>query len=449
MRDQLVLAVVLGALPVIVFRPFVGLLTYAWLAYLRPQDMAWGVTKTLPLSMWVAVAMLTGLVLSVGREQWLALRPQTGMLLGLWGWISLSRLNALVPEMARSIYGQYWKAILIATLTTGLVRDRRRFRILLILTAFCLGFLGAKRGLFGLLRGGVRYDDGPGGFMSDNNSFALVLNMTLPLLAGIALVEKERILKWAAAAMVALSILTIFFTFSRGGLLTLCIVGPMLVWRSRQRWLIAGLLVLGLSGFLLFSSGSFKDKYVERAQTIDDYQEDGSAQGRLNAWITSWRVFLDYPVFGVGPNNLEAVFFRYSPQQDRFRVAHNAYFQVLAECGLPALLLFVGALGTSLWRLGRLRREPDVPEWAEVYARMLQISILAYMVGSMFLNTAYSELIYHLIALSVCLEVVAHAEAAAAADAPASEPEPAATGEPWWKRPLPQREPQPSLAGRG
>jgi probable O-glycosylation ligase (exosortase A-associated) len=389
--------------------------------------------------------MLAGLVLSAGREQWLALRPQTGLLLGLWGWISLSRLNALMPEMARSIYGQYWKAILIATLTTGLVRDRRRFRILLILTAFCLGFLGAKRGLYGLLRGGVRYDDGPGGFMSDNNSFALVLNMTLPLLAGIAMGEKERILKMAAAAMATLSILTIFFTFSRGGLLTLCIIGPMLVWRSRQRWLITGLLVLGLSGFLLFSSGSFKEKYAERAQTIDDYQEDGSAQGRLNAWVTSWRVFLDYPVFGVGPGNLEAVFFRYSPQQDRFRVAHNAYFQVLAECGLPALLLFVGALVTALWRLGRLRREPGVPAWAEVYARMLQISLLAYMVGSMFLNTAYSELIYHLIALSVCLEVAAHAEVSATATTVESSASvPAVPGEPWWKQPIPQ----PSLSGR-
>jgi probable O-glycosylation ligase (exosortase A-associated) len=450
-RDQIILAVIYAVIPLIVFRPYLGLLTYAWLAYMRPQDMAWGVTKMLPLSQWVAIAMMLGLVLSLGRERWMVLRPQTGLLLGLWGWISLSRINALIPEMARYTYGQYWKAILIATLTTGLVRDRKRFRILLILTAFCLGFLGAKRGLFGLLRGGVRYNDGPGGFMSDNNSFALVLNMTLPLLVGIAIAERERILRVVAAVMAALSVLTIFFTFSRGGLVTFCIVGPMLIWRSRRRWLIAALLVLGVAGFLVFASDSFTSDYLERASTIDDYQEDSSALGRINAWVTSWRVFLDYPLFGVGPNNLAAVFFRYSPAQDRFRVAHNAYFQLLAECGLPALLLFLSALGVSLWRLDRLRRASWAPAWAEVYARMLQISIIAYMAGSMFLNTAYSELIYHLIALSVCLEVIAHQETAEAAvtPTPAMAETSAAKGEaaglPWWKRPLPQ----PSLSGRG
>ncbi|HYG62948.1 MAG TPA: hypothetical protein VEL74_10230, partial [Thermoanaerobaculia bacterium] len=70
-----------------------------------------------------------------------------------------------------------------------------------------------------------------------------------------------------------------------------------------------------------------------------------------------------------------------------------------------------------------------------------------YMVGSMFLNTAYSELIYHLIALSVCLEIVAHRETAEAAEGAAAERPDAASdaGQPWWKRPLPQ----PSLSGRG
>ena len=43
MRDLFVLTVVYGSLPVILFRPFYGLLVYSWLAFMRPQDMAWGV----------------------------------------------------------------------------------------------------------------------------------------------------------------------------------------------------------------------------------------------------------------------------------------------------------------------------------------------------------------------------------------------------------------------
>jgi peptide/nickel transport system permease protein len=48
---------------------------------------------------------------------------------------------------------------------------------------------------------------------------------------------------------------------------------------------------------------------------------------------------------------------------------------------------------------------------------MFQISILAYFVGSMFLSTAYSELLYQLIAMSVSLAVIARAEEGAVAAA--------------------------------
>lgn len=428
-RDLFILAVVCGSLPVILLRPFYGLLVYSWLAFMRPQDMAWGASRALPLSQWVAIALLVGLLLAVGRERLMTLKPQTVLLLLLAGWITLSTLLAVDPEMAQDIYGNYWKAILMSVLASGLVRDRRRLRLLLLLIVFSIGFLGAKRGLYGLVRGGVRFDDGPGGFMSDNNSFALALNMILPLLVGFAIVEKEKIVRIAAAVAAALCLLTILFTFSRGGFLTLVVVGGLLIWRSQRRILVAGLLALGLAGFLLFTSDRVTEQYVERAQSIQNYEEDGSAQGRINAWRTSWRVFLDYPLTGVGPNNLAAVFQRYQPGEDRFRVAHNAYFQLLAECGLPALLLFLGAIGATWWRLQRLRGGTALP-WVEVQARMLQISIAGYLVGSMFLNTAYSELIYYLIGMSVGLEVVARSEAV---EEGVPEAAPAADI-PWWKR---------------
>jgi probable O-glycosylation ligase (exosortase A-associated) len=430
-RDLIVLAIVFASLPVIVFRPFFGLLAYSWLAYMRPQDMAWGMSRVLPLSQWVALAMLLGIVVTLGRERLATFKLQTVLMALLALWISITVLTAVLPEMAKVVYGHYWKGILIAVLTTGLVRDRERFRTLVILIAFSLGFLGAKRGLFGLLRGGAQYNDGPGGFMADNNSFALMLNMCLPLLVGIAATDPRRWVRTTATAMAVLTVPTILFTFSRGGLLTLCLVSGLLIWRSKNRWLVAAVMAVSLLGVVALTSESVTEKYLQRAETIDDYEEDGSAMGRINAWKTSWYVFLDYPVLGVGPNNLAAVYQRYSPQPGRFRVAHNAYFQLLAECGLPALLLFLAAISAALWRMQRLRDQTGQP-WIETQARMFQISILGFLAGSMFLNMAYNEVIYHLVALTVCLEVVAEAEAHAAAPAGSAA---ASEDVPWWKRP--------------
>jgi probable O-glycosylation ligase (exosortase A-associated) len=426
-RDLIVLAIVFATLPVIVFRPYFGLLTYSWLAYMRPQDMTFGMSRWLPLSQWVALAMLVGILVTLGRERLITIKLQTVLLFLLVLWISLTVMTAVLPEMSKEVYGHYWKGIAIALLTTGLVRDKERFRLLYLLIPFSIGFLGAKRGLFGLMRGGIQYNDGPGGLMSDNNSFALMLNMMLPLLVGIAITDERKWVRVTAGVMAALCVPTIFFTFSRGGLVTLCVVSALLLWRSKHRLLVGGLMVVALIGFLAFTSDAVTDKYLNRASTIDDYEEDGSAQGRINAWKTSWYVFLDYPLVGVGPNNLATVFRRYSPEVDRFRVAHNAYFQILAESGFPALMLFLGAIGAALWRMEVLRRlcqKTAALPWVEVQARMLQIAIVAYMTGSMFLNTAYNEVIYHLIALTVCLEVVATQTAEVREEEI-----------PWWKRP--------------
>lgn len=438
MRDLVVLAIVFATLPVILFRPWFGLLTYSWLAYMRPQDMTWGMSRWLPLSEWVAIAMVVGILVTFGRERLMVIKVQTVLMILLGLWISLTVMTAVLPEMSKEVYGHYWKAIVIALLTTGLARDRERFRQLYLLIPFAIGFLGAKRGLVGLLRGGIQYNDGPGGLMKDNNSFALMLNMMLPLLVGIATTDERKWVRVTAGVMAALCVPTIFFTFSRGGLLTLCVVSALLLWRSKNRLVVAGLMGLALVVFLAFTSDAVTERYLDRASTIDDYQDDRSAMGRINAWKTSWYVFLDYPVFGVGPNNLAAVFRRYSPEVDQFRVAHNAYLQVLAESGLPALILFLAAIGAALWRMERLRKSK--PErWVEVQARMLQISIVAYITGSMFLNTAYNEVIYHLVALTVCLELVAEQRV----ESSAREEE-----VPWWKRPPQTAAPAPATMGR-
>lgn len=442
MRDLILLAVICGSLPVIVFRPFYGLLIYTWMAFMRPQDMAWGITKVLPLSQWIAIAMVIGLVLTLGKERLATIKIQTVLLFLLWVWISFSVLTALEPGLSKHIYGLYWKAILISIFITGLVSDRYRLRLLTLLIAFSIGFLGAKYGVYGLLRGGARFHSGPGGFMSDNNTFALALNMVLPLLIGIALVEKQKILRYTAIGMAVLSLLTIIFTFSRGGFLTLAVTAPLMIWRSKHRTAVIAVLAVVFCVLFYSSSGAFKEDYLERTASISEYQADGSARGRLNAWETSWLVFLDYPWFGVGPNNFEVVFHQYSPEPDRFRVHHNSYLQILSESGLPALLLFLTALAATLWKLQRLRGDTQLA-WAETYARMLQISIIAFCVGGMFLNMAYTELIYALIGLSVALEVVARKEALAGE--PAAALEEAAADLPWWKRPAPS----PSAASLG
>ena len=98
MRVLLLLVVVFGSLPVILTQPFVGLLVYTWLAYMRPHDMVWGAIPQ--VSLFVALALIAGMVLAMKREKWITAGPQTSILIAFGGWFGLASLMAVDPSLS-------------------------------------------------------------------------------------------------------------------------------------------------------------------------------------------------------------------------------------------------------------------------------------------------------------------------------------------------------------
>jgi probable O-glycosylation ligase (exosortase A-associated) len=431
LRDIAIAIVFFGSLPLIPFRPFLGLVVFSWLAYLRPQDLSW-VLGSVPFSQYVALATLLGLGLSVvipglvPRERWVTLKLPTVWMIAMWVWLLICCQTAIQARATTRLFDTFTNLILIAILTTGLVRTRRRLGQMFLLIGFCLGALGLKYALYGALRGGSVFTTGPGGFMVDNNCFALCLNMALPLLAGVAFLDKRKAVRVLALVLALGSMLTIIFTFSRGGLLTLAAVAGLLVWSSGRRLLSASILVVALSGFFLFAGDSFQEEYLDRAGSIKDYEQDESARGRIEEWGTAIRIGKDYPIFGVGPNNLAVVYSEYS-DREYLKVTHNSFLQFMVDTGYPGMALLAGLLLISLFRLQVLVSRHRDDEWVRIYAKMLQISLIAYIIGGSFLNMAYLDLLYHLVALGVCLELVAQESPVTAPKAVASE-----EAKPWY-----------------
>ncbi len=428
MRDLAVMAVVFGTLPIIPFRPVLGLGVYAWLAYMRPQDLAWGI-KSMQLSMWVAIAILVGLVLAFGRERFATFRLQTLLLIMIGAWFAIACRSAQLPDLSEKWLDVYLKIILIAVITTGLITTRKRFDFMLTVIAFSLGLLGLKNGIFAIAAGGAQFLNGPGGFMIDRNAYAVALNMAIPLLVGVGLTTAHKPLRIASLALVPFCMITIFCTFSRGGLLTLGVVGAMLIWRTRKPVLAMIVLAIGIGAFAYTASDKLKQKYTERSSSISSYEEDASAMGRIRSWGVAVRMWADHPVTGVGPRNFTLLYRRYGPTDD-VHVAHNSYLQMLAETGLPGFLLFVSLLVVSVLRLEMVRYR-DKDSWAGRWASMMQISFVAFATGGLLLDLALFDLLYQLVALTVSLEV-----AAAITIEEGSASVPVEDGRlPWWKRP--------------
>ena len=284
--------------------------------------------------------------------------------------------------------------------------------------------------MFAIAAGGTQFLNGPGGFMLDRNAYAVALNMAIPLLVGVALTTEHKPIRYAALGLVPFCMITIFCTFSRGGLLTLGVVGAMLVWRTRKPVLAALVLAIGIGAFTLTASDRLKEKYAERSSTISSFEEDASAMGRIRSWGVAVQMWADHPITGVGPRNFTLLYRRYGTT-DSVHVAHNSYLQMLAETGLPGFGLFVSLLAVGLLRLEGVRKR-DKGGWSGSWAAMMQIAFIAFATGGLLLDMAFFDLLYQLVALTVSLEL------AVAMAKPEKVAAPVANADaPWWKQPRP------------
>jgi len=145
-------------------------------------------------------------------------------------------------------------------------------------------------------------------------------------------------------------------------------------------------------------------QWRERMETIETYESDASAMGRVDTWRMALRLANDRPMGGGFELWTSDTFDRYSPERNTVHDAHSIYFKVLAEHGWIGLILFLG-IGVSAWRTGsriirQTRDRPDL-EWLSSLARTIQVSLAAYATGGAFLGLSYFDLYWHLVALMV------------------------------------------------
>ena len=412
-RDLAVFLVVLLTLPASFRKPFIGMLVFSWLAYMRPQDMCWGFARTMRMSFFVGIAMIVGWWANErGRRPFATWDFRTGTMVLLGVLVTASYMFAQIHnDYTNTYFFEFVKIIVIALFTTGQVDSRQRLRALLWMIALSLAFFGIKGGVFGLLTGGAKILRGPGGMLEDNNDFALGLVMNVPLLWYLGVSEGKQLVKKATRIAVFLTIIAIVLTHSRGGFLALCMTGLWIAWRSGQ--LIRATLALAISGVVFFFAAP--QEVLDRLGTIGDTKES-SAAARFKAWGTAFDMIQDNPIWGVGLRNFQPRYLEYAQivpgRGTTTYVAHNSYLQIWAESGTIAFVVYLVMVGSvfvtcrRVWHIGRSR--PDLA-WLVDYARMMEAATIGFVVGAFFLNRGHFDLIYHYLAIVTGLGAVAYA----------------------------------------
>ncbi|HMV46514.1 MAG TPA: putative O-glycosylation ligase, exosortase A system-associated [Blastocatellia bacterium] len=403
MRQVLILGAIFLLVPLAFFAPFTGLVSYVGIAYVRPHE--WAYMPDAPISLAVAVATLTGYVIFELTRR----APQltaNWLLLLLWVQISLATVFAHSTELAQGKWVEFSKTFLIALLMTAMVDSEKRVRWLLLGTVLAIGFLAFRSNIGIILARGQTRIYGPGGAFEDNNDYALLLNVAAPIAFFVARAETKAWLRKLCYALSVMMMITVLFTLSRGGFLGLCVVLLGIAWKSKYK--VTGLLAIAFAGLIAFVV--VPSRVVERVGTISTASEtDQSAQMRFNSWYVCGQIMEDHPLLGIGPRNMLQLYGRYL-ETESVRVAHNSFLQMAVDAGLPALLMFLGLIGLSLWRLRQTRqvlkdRAPDSPLIA--FAHGMEIALIGYFVSAQFLSRHDLELIYEIFALAVSFRLLA------------------------------------------
>lgn len=217
------------------------------------------------------------------------------------------------------------------------------------------------------------------------------------------------------AIAAAICFVAIVATVSRGGIIALgvALLATILFAGKRRGRAVAGIAILAAIAttyVLAFASES----QLARLETAD------GGSGRTDIWKVGWRMVEDNPGHGVGAGNFNVSSVHYLLIEpgavarsdyivDTPAVAHNMYLEVLAELGIPGLILFLLLLIISIAAAVRAASTFDRcgEDGLALIARGVAISLCSMMAADFFLAAEYGKLLWLLLSLGPALLAVA------------------------------------------
>ena len=416
MRSYIFLVILAVLVPLALLRPFSGLLSYTWISYFNPHEFTFGFTRTLPVALMIVIPTFVG-ILFTNKRKLPSFTTETVLLTLLWIWFVITTV---------SVYGSptfmhHWddtitqlglvsKILLMAFVSLVLVIDPARLRLWYLVTAGSFAFFALKSSIFGVLTGGQFRVYGPEhSMLADNNDFGLAMNMALPMFLCLARTEKSKILRWIFRLAIPMGMVSVVLTFSRGAMLGLMVL--LFVWAMKSKYKVLGTIGLLFAVSVIFIAAP--GAWVSRMQTIRTApQKDESAQSRFRAWELATRLAMDHPVFGGGFQTFTPPLYAYYGIHDTHG-PHSIYFQMLAEHGVPGLLIFLSLISScylSCRKIVRRFADDESVKYLPEYASMVQLSLVTFLVSGAFLGRAYFDLFYQIVASVIILKYLAGRE---------------------------------------
>lgn len=400
MRDLLLGALLLGLLPAAFMRPVLAVSLFAWISLMSPHRFVFGWAYDFNWAMVYGVVATVSVFIKHGRRFGEAIATVPAMTI-FFVWTVVTTAFAYDPGVSYEYLVRFAKIVWPVILMIMCIRTGRDVTVFLAVIALSIGFFGAKSAPWVIVTAGeFRLNGPPDSAISDNNHLAVALLTVVPALFWLLLRTERPVLRWALIGVMGGCVLSAISTYSRGGFLTLAVLGLGFLLISRKRLMVVFLLVPLTAGALAF----MPDKFWDRINSINEYKEDSSSMERLNTWKANFRIANQRPL-GAGFIAYKTAAYRSvsSDLTTSVRAAHSIWFQVLGEHGWIGLGVYVTMLLSPVMMGLRFFRRKDQPLVKRDFVRYVSLSIAAFCVGGTFLSMAYWEYLFYLVGLSAVL----------------------------------------------
>ena len=414
MFGYLVLATLLLCVPVALAVPYVALLAYVWLQYLAPQAMLWGLPGEFPYSQTFGALVLLGFLWQAKR-----VRPM-GWMVALFAlfllWINVTTYFAIgEPDEVFVKWDRTLKVLVISFCTIFFLRSRIRIEAYLLVFVLAIAYVALGGAVKTILTGGggTTVTGAGASFVSDRSVVAMVMFMTIPLVIYLAkhatLFPVTRLTRIAGTGLVVCCVLAAVGTHARAGLVVALVFATVAFLRSRRKlvFIVVSVVLAGVA--LSFVPA----EWFERMQTIRTYEEDASAMGRIHSWLFAIDIALERPLTGGG---FRVFTLNIDPTTGKWLDSHSYLFEILAEHGFVGLGLFLMLLGGAFLsnrRLARATRGVPALAWIHDLSGAINMSLLAFSTGGLFVGVGSYSFAYDFIALSIGLRIAVSDEIAA------------------------------------
>jgi probable O-glycosylation ligase (exosortase A-associated) len=359
-------------------------------------------------------SMVVALVLLPLERKPLRLPSLTLWTLAFLGWAFIGWGASPYPDTVWNYLTEYAKICGVTLVAVNVLTSRARLRFFLLAFLAFFAFYPVRGSLFSyFIYGGTVLGRAAWNYVYNNpNDLAALCLLPLALAAGMLITERQRWIRYCAAAGALVLPLVILLPESRGAIIAL-VFFALAVLRGQKKRRGKILLVAAVVGAVIVAVapanlwtriGSLSQ--VTSKESAANAKDDMSARQRLEIWSVAGTIAKENIVTGVGLGAYPDVHYLYAqrpifdPIAMGHRDTHSTYLRLLAENGIVGFTLFMLMVFMTGREAERTRRKAVATMPAKAaQLQYMEFGLAAYFVAGIWATFGMLVLTYLYLAI--------------------------------------------------